>query len=111
MKKMVFAALSLAGLVAQAVPPTEIRISRADMPTDWPFTVESGVLACEHGLLIKFMTNGRTYAINGSADDYSRVNGLKWRDAREIWRDNPSIPGTKIPLYSMISKGQKLCRP
>ena len=48
---------------------------------------------------------GKAYALNGKAS-----GSKKYRDLFEIWKENPEIPGTKIPVGDIISRGLKLCR-
>jgi len=95
---------------AHALPPTEAPISRADMGAAWPFTVESGVLGCERGIAIKFLANRKTYSINGTAQAYSKQLGFGWLPVNSIWADNHDIPGTKINIGPLITRGQKLCK-
>lgn len=111
MKNLLASILMFSATIAHAAPPTSAKVTSAEMASDWPLTVDTGELACERGTFIKFTAGGKTYAVNGSAKDFSRSKGLGWRDVREIWRDNPEIPGTKIPISALIAKGQKLCQP
>jgi hypothetical protein len=82
-------------------------VSRETMKDEWPLTLGSGVLGCERGA-VTFRANGITYAINGTAMTQGKYLG--WRDIREVWKDNPAIPGTKIGIGEMIQKGLLLCR-
>lgn len=110
-KKLTAAAAALLVIAAHAAVPTDAPISRADMPGQWPLTVESGVVGCERGKAIKFVAGGKTYALNGTAQSYSKQLGFDWRPVAAIWRDNPDIPGTKVPIGPLIARGQALCRP
>ncbi|MDD2811013.1 DUF2511 domain-containing protein [Rhodoferax sp.] len=82
-------------------------LSRAQMKEAWPFTVERGTLKCTGGF-VTFEVGNKTYAVNGSA----KTKGLSigWVDVAAIWRDNPEIPGTKISIGPVISKGLVLCQ-
>jgi hypothetical protein len=82
-------------------------VSRETRKDEWPLTVSSGELGCERNA-VTFRANGITYAINGPA--MARGKYLGWRDIREIWKDNPAIPGTKINIGPMIEKGLLLCK-
>lgn len=82
-------------------------VSRETMKDEWPLTVSGGVLSCERGA-VTFSANGITYAVNGTAMTHGKYLG--WRDIREVWKDNPAIPGTKINIGPMIEKGLLLCR-
>lgn len=116
MRRLLVAAGLIAGLAAPALAQNEAPVSRADWGQaasggPWPLTVESGVIGCDRGAYIWFRTAGRTYSVNGSARTFSDAHGLQWHDIRAIWRDNPAIPGTKIPIAGLIQRGQTLCRP
>lgn len=82
-------------------------LSRAQMKEAWPFTIEGGTLKCS-GSLVTFTVGNKTYAVNGSAKTKGRTIG--WIDIAEIWRDNPAIPGTKISIGPVISRGLELCK-
>lgn len=90
-------------------------VSRAEFGNQWPLTVDGGTLRCKfpdserpqvHALLIE--VGYETYALNGVAKTHAARNG--WRDVREIWRDNPHIPGTKVPVSPLVSRAEVLCR-
>lgn len=83
-----------------------VEITRALMGEQWPLTVHSGALACDAGV-VSFRAGGVTFAVNGSAKTYGKRLG--WRDIREIWRDNPAIPGTKMDLAPLIQRGLAHC--
>jgi len=70
---------------------------------NWPFTVISGVLECRNYKEVIFKTGGIVYAINGQARG-------KYADPKSIWRDDPKIPGVKIPMNTIIQRGLKLCK-
>ena len=81
-------------------------VTRADVK-DWPFIVEKGVLGCE-SKAVSFAVNGKTYAVNGAAKVYGQR--YRWADVREIWADNPAIPGTKISAGALTERGLALCK-
>lgn len=105
------AALIAIGAAHAAPPATEKPVDRASFAGQWPFTVDKGVVGCERGKAVKFVADRKTYAVNGTARSYSREAGFDWRDIREIWRDDPSNPGAKVPAGDMIAAGLALCRP
>lgn len=70
---------------------------------DWPFTLERGTLACAADA-VTFSANGMKYAVNGFASSRG------YADIGPIWRNNASIPGTKINIGSVLDSGLKLCR-
>lgn len=92
-------------------PGTFQVISKASFTGTWPFTVEQGTLSCYRGQGIVFNTGGKTYAINGTAQSLGKSLGYTWQRVNPIWRDNPSVPGTKVPVSDIIKTGQTLCRP
>lgn len=102
--KLLLAALLLTPMMTLAA---SAEVSLAKMKDAWPFTLDKGVLRCESSL-VTFSANGKTYAVNGSAKTKGRTAG--WTDVREIWKDNPAIPGTKISIGPMITKGLELCK-
>ena len=65
-------AVAVAGCVAGAdviggVPSHQHRaISRTDFPTEWPFSMNSGLLGCDSGAVV-FRAVGVTYALNDAA--------------------------------------------
>jgi hypothetical protein len=106
MKFLCVAAVAI-GLLPVFALAASTPVSRETMRDEWPLTLGSGVLGCERGA-VTFSANGVTYAINGTAMAQGRKLG--WRDIREVWKDNPAIPGTKINIGPMIEKGLLLCR-
>lgn len=90
-------------------------VSRAEFGAQWPLTVDGGTLRCKfpdserpqiHALLIE--VGYETYALNGVASRHAARNG--WRELREIWRDNPHIPGTKVPVAPLLERAAVLCK-
>lgn len=71
------------------VAPDGIHVSRESMGDKWPFTVKDGYLRCQ-GEAILFDSNGKTYAVNGTAK--GRNLG---RDLHEIWAASPEYKGVK----------------
>ncbi len=99
-----------------AADGTNAPIARADFGDAWPFTVPAGVLNCtvvgrlSSGLEIQsvtFAVNGKVYAINGVARGHAKQNG--WHEVTPIWRNNPRIPGAKVDIGPVISRGLQLC--
>lgn len=95
--------------------PTGPVVNADDFGADWPLTVSKGTLRCAfpnpasrelNALLIE--TGGKTYTLNGTAKNYAAKNG--WEDVRAIWRNNPSIPGTKVPITPLIEQASALCK-
>ncbi len=78
----------------------------------WPFTVSNGRLGCLNTRIlgnvevsdIVFTTGGKTYALNGTAQDSG-----KYLDVEPIWKNNPDPFIPKVNIGPMISEGLKLC--
>jgi hypothetical protein len=86
-------------------------ISKDTVSFPWPFSIDAGRVACINGTHIVFFGNdGETYAINGTARGAARNGSERYKDLDEIWLDNPSIEGAKIPVIDVISIGLELCR-
>ncbi len=86
-------------------------ITESEYGQKWPLTVAGGTLNCipiGNLGIVTFTSNGKTYAVNGTAMSRARQNG--WREIDEIWKDNPSIPGTKINISPVLDKGLSLCK-
>lgn len=90
------------------------KISKADLEFDWPLTVDAGVLTCEplpgnaKLQLVTFTTNGKTYALNGIAKGHVKSRG--WGEIGPIWKENASVPGTKMGIGPLITRGISLCK-
>jgi hypothetical protein len=67
----------------------------------WPFTVSKGVIL-NIGYAVVFRYGNLEYGLNG----VSTSRG--YEKLEEIWADNPTIPGTKISIGSMINIGLNL---
>ena len=78
-------------------------VTREEYGDDWPFTVDSGRLECWRGPSAVFVTGGNVYQLNGMASQMGHAS------IDPIWRDSPSIPGTKVSLGPMIQRALKLC--
>jgi hypothetical protein len=82
---------------------TTVTIRRTEYGSQWPFVVDSGVLACKSGIAAVFITGTATYALNGPAMSmgYSSIDA--------ILLPNPEIPGLKISVGPIVSRGVALC--
>jgi hypothetical protein len=81
----IVAALSLLVLAAcgPAQDPTRRQISQSEFGDTWPFTVESGELACVGpGKNVVFTTGGTTYGVNGTAKS-------RYPTVDPIWKEQP----------------------
>lgn len=104
--------LAYASLPAHAA--SSAAVTAAEFGANWPFIVDRGTVAChpEPGLpnvqLVTFTDPaGNTYAVNGAAS--SRASKRGWFNVQSIWKANPAIPGTKIPITPIIQRGTALC--
>ena len=92
----------------QQLSPNEAKISRQEFGTDWPFTVDEGLLTCKGsggvGEVV-FTAKGASYAVNGVAKGTKR-----YRPIEDVWAENPSLPGTKKNIGPIIERGLRLCR-
>lgn len=82
--------------------PNRVYVSRSEFGNRWPLTVDSGEIECIDGFVLVFHHGGKTYQLNGAATarGYPAIN--------PIWRDDPSIPGTKISIAPLIKRGLTL---
>lgn len=78
-------------------------VRRADMPNEWPLTVESGILRCQ-GQAVTFDSDGKHYAVNGTAK--SRQAGI---DIEEIWAMDSGGLGLRKNIGPLIQRGLALC--
>lgn len=72
--------------------------------TNWPFTVDAGVLRCEGGAVTFEPPGGPRYAVNGTAKDagYAAIT--------PIWADDTALGnGLKIDISEVLNKGLGLC--
>jgi len=90
---------------------SSVVITESEFGERWPFTIPSGTLSCtlflEKYAMVTFTANGKTYAVNGIDKGHAEQKG--WRKIDEIWKANPSFPGTKINMHPIIEKGLSLC--
>jgi len=84
---------------------TRIFVSKDKYGDQWPFTVDFGILACRRWNAVIFRTEDhQVYALNGKA-----IAMKKYKDVRQIWKDNPNIPGAKVSLSRLIQEVLELC--
>jgi len=84
-------------------------VSSADFPGEWMLTVDKGELICKApkgtaNTIVFIVPDGTEYGVNGIATSRG------YADIQPIWKDNPEIPGTKINIGPLISKGLELCK-
>ena len=104
---MIVCSAGIALVVPNVATSGSVVVSKAKFGKRWPFKVKPGVLRCDGsgGVgAVTFSANGKSYALNGIA----KQQGAPPVDP--IWRNNPSIPGTKVDIGPMIERGLKLCK-
>jgi len=79
------------------------KVTAEEFGKSWPFTVESGEVACVKGRAAIFRSNGEEYQLNGIA------RSLGYKSIDPIWKDNPEIPGTKKSTGEMIRLALDQC--
>lgn len=82
-------------------------ISKESFGGNWPFSVDSGLLRCEHTYVhssVLFETNNKVYAVNDSA-----MAAKRYEDIDEIWLGNTQPYSPKISIGPIIQEGLKLC--
>jgi hypothetical protein len=115
--KRLWRAISVAlllGLLGACGDPGERGVvSRSDFGADWPFTVESGRLACE-GRAITFKTGPYTYALNDAAESQLGTRGWLKSETIEARKPVQAVVGGKrsdTGFERVIERGLKLCGP
>lgn len=78
-------------------------VSRATMGSEWPLTIEQGVLSCiMPGKAIILIADGATYAVNSPAREGS--NRLP------SWKDIMDVREGEKDLSPLIDEGLELCK-
>lgn len=72
--------LMLWGSVECALP-----ISASQFGKDWPFSVQSGELTCKSKIAVIFTSEGKSYAVNGTA------KSMGYGDIEPIWMPDPEM--------------------
>lgn len=76
---------------------------------EWPFSVDEVEVFCNgYKEIYCTASNGKTYALNGSAKGISKKDP-SINKVEEIWLDDPNYPELKIPYTDFISQGLTLC--
>ena len=90
-------------LASACVPDPGQEVTAAEYGDDWPFTVAAGRVDCLPSGSLVFVADGTPYALTGLA----RAKG--YRAVDPIWRDNPRIQGTKVPLQPITAAAEATC--
>ena len=91
-----------------------VQISKTDLGSNWPFTVESGYVDCyefNDGRRAWFFKtlSGMSYPVNGIAKGATRMFQINNNDIDNIWEKDPEYPELKINIGPFIDKGNKIC--
>ena len=105
----VIAAVGIAVLLIGCPPVRSGReVTRQQYGDAWPFTVDRVILDCDAGGRAIVKTRSPdvtgTWGLTGAARTYG------YPGVDHMWRDNPAIPGTKVPLTEMIRLALQQCR-
>lgn len=98
-----------APVTPQPTPTPAGFITRAQMGDAWPFTVDSGLLACNDRQHVTFTSGGVVYALNGTAKGAIDA-GAPYQPIDAIWRDNPDQTTPKMSLRPAPDIGLSLCK-
>lgn len=101
------AAIGMVMLMPSSGPET-IMLTKSDLKDPWPLSVDQVQLHCVEGSMLVLESNGKRYALNGSAR--SAAAKRDWAEVDAIWLANPELPGTKISASELIAKGHERCR-
>ncbi|MBF9252442.1 DUF2511 domain-containing protein [Pontibacter sp. 172403-2] len=103
---------NMTGSMASLPEKKENIFQASDFGEEWPFTTEEVEVFCD-GTAVFIKSEGNIYALNGRAMGQveSKRTDITTKTYEEIWRDNPEIVGTKIPVPSeIIQKGLSMCK-
>jgi hypothetical protein len=98
-------------VLACSAPSTKntIKLSKQEYIGDWPFSVNEMEVYCKgYTEIYGRASNGKTYALNGSAKGASH-NDSSISNIEEIWLDDPKWAGVKISYADLITQGLILC--
>lgn len=86
-----------------------LTFKKQDYIGTWPFSVDEIEVYCSgYKEIYCRASNGKTYALNGTAKGISR-NNPSISKVEEIWLDDPEHTGLKLYYTDFIKEGLKLC--
>jgi hypothetical protein len=80
-----------------------VAVSRDAYGSEWPFTVDSGVVDCIPPNAAVFRVSETTYQLNRVARDSG------YAPLHPIWRDDPDRPGQKVSVTQLIDLALQQC--
>lgn len=90
-------------------PRNTLKFNKNTYTEKWPFSVNRIEIYCSgYKEIYCIGSNGKTYALNGSAKGSSH-NNPSISKVEEIWLDDPDFAGLKISYGDFITEGLKLC--
>jgi len=103
---------SLLIFIISCSSPTQrntLKFTKYEYGDKWPFSVNEIEVFCSgYKEIYCKASNGKTYALNGSAKGVSN-NDPTISKIDEIWLDDPNWDGLKISYGDFITKGLELC--
>ena len=83
-------------------------IRKSEFGDAWPFSVDSGMVACIESTYVVFIVGQKTYALNGVAQ-------TKYKSVDEIWLDDVkmnklSTVKVKKSIGAILQKGLENCK-
>jgi hypothetical protein len=103
--------LALAGLFSLGAHAAGPQLISAEASGEaWPFTVAEMHLQCLPGraVVVTDAETGVMYPLNGTAK--AKALALAMEPIDKVWRDDPTIPGTKVSIGPLIEQGLQLCK-
>jgi hypothetical protein len=109
--KSIFCLFGLAFLMScsNPSPRNTLIFKKEKYAGQWPFSVNEIQVYCSgYKEIYGIASNGKTYALNGSAKGASS-NNPSISKVEEIWLDDPNWVGFKISYGDFITEGLHLC--
>jgi hypothetical protein len=85
-----------------------VEVTRQQYGEAWPFTVERGVVDCDARGAALFQTRSPDVTGTWALTGFAQSRGYPPVD--RFWRDNPRIPGTKVPLTPITNLALQQCK-
>jgi len=109
MKKLHLLFILFLFLSCTNTPQNTLKFTKQGYIGEWPFSVDEIEVYCSgYKEIYCKASNGKVYALNGSAKGASQ-NNASISKVEEIWLDDPKWARLKIPYSDFITEGLKLC--